>query len=584
MPDPAGINPENIVAPSFEEYYHFDGDQEGRLPYFSRLLQDCPSQREYLDSAVSTIGWVEELSIVQSICAACKFNTIISDLSIIQDERLLENNDPYMVNHVVVYKERLARPRLLDAYIEAMAYMRTVDAEREPLVAHSHFYDYAHLTVPIDAHEAYCASDQSTQQFGMQGACRQRYSFQPFEGSTNPSVQAARFVGYLLRKLRLSGISHSLFKGAYFVGIPFHRSPYRPAVRFAGHGGSRSNHIDPFELLSERRASPGGGLFVVITPTIENASSMEWLRLCVISLHAMLTRATLSDSATRLGYQLTYNDLLANSFHLALNGLKIIQSDDICRAVSTTFRVPPQMSDLVPMLQNNESVASGLLTGLRRAVLGENVARAAMAFAEMTSSFDETGTSQHPIRSKFSSNSRTLLSDVITDAAFMVNEFVPEDERLATIDVSVRHTGPDSRSNGNWYLTRGYLHTAIIRGLFCELLLNASQYGKRMPGKREGTEVVLVMCTISTDARGGMRCALENDNRKPNGGNDEGGFLRRMARVFRLVKGIELTFGSKGNGKSSFRVELWLGPITCVVDHDGLQTGSRSYEVAPAWE
>lgn len=576
-----------MAAKSFAEFYGFNPEEP--LAFFPKLLVECPiSEEPSCNTSVEDVSWVAEaIRPIRTLCEAFQFEVLLADLTIIQDERLIQRDqeDPYLVNHLVSYRDRrtgsVSEPTVINAYRAAMNYMATDEAGRDPLVPHPLFYQYAYLATPVAEHADFKNLGTATPGALCQSCCRQRYVYERGPGRQDPQAQLGRLLGAFLRNLGEGDEGlRAEFGGAVFLAVPFHRSPYKPAMSGQEliEGGAADLENEARSSSDQQSASPGGGVFLLVKPAVA-VETTDWqgpIERLACSLQSLLTRAALTESFSRLNVQLTYNDLLSTMLHGAVHVVRGIGAGDLCRAVSR--RTPPEGPEdfYSPAFREDRRSAESLVSALKRAVLGENIADAMLSFAEM--SFDRGFAGE--LREKFQNTEAATVADLIQDARDLVNHAASRrvGKVGSAVPVIVDHleTGPDGPSDGCWMIPPGYVDTRLLMGVFAEVLRNASQYGKR---QHDGQ--VAVECRINAnEARDGLVCIFSNESTSPRKDSADvvGGFLRRMGRVFSQFPGLNLGYSQQSdNDRSTFTVKVTLGTVK------SLNERMQSQAIPPLW-
>lgn len=542
------------------DYYRFDRDLV--FPSFPQLLQDCPATEEVVyGPQVETTDWVlSALSGTKRVCERFAFKVLLADLSIIQDQRLLNGQHPYLVNHVACYRE-FEDAAVSSAYKKAMLFMKSKQAGEDPLVPHPWFYEYLYLATPVREHAQFSHHTQvepcsPTTQI----AFRQRYPYEPGPGKQPVEEQLGRLLRAFLENLPCNAAG--LFERSVLFAVPFHRSPFQPVLSGTPEHGDFPESI--WKLATSHDPSPGGALFLFVEPLQSSSADVEK---CAVSLQRMMTRATLAESSSQLGTQLTFNNLLSSIVHGGVNAIRAIGSGDLCRAVSEA--VPPtSIEDLYPVFRQDARTANDLILALNQALMGEDTAAALLSFVEMN-------LDRGVFRRKFQNPEATKLHQLLIDSELMVNGIASRSQAsqfgYAPVGLTVHEIGPTSDHNGGWCIPEGYLDAKIIRGLLLEIVRNAAMYGAR---SSDGT--VTLRCDVRPHVRGGVVCCFRNEATKRT--DMVGGFLLRMSRVLARLRGLELTF-QPDELSGTFNVDLWLGPLSIE-----RQSSKNVYEVSPSWQ
>lgn len=175
--------------------------------------------------------------------------------------------------------------------------------------------------------------------------------------------------------------------------------------------------------------------------------------------------------------------LLGTMLHGSSNAVRMVRASDLCKTISR--KIPPtRIEDLRFRVLHKKSDAPDdrsaqyLVDAARTALLGEDTAAALLALSEMQFNSDV-------VREKVMNEEPVAVVQLIHEAVEMIN-FRPIRQRSKRwkIDISInvestqKEVSPPSPER--WIFPKGYLSHKIIRGIFCELITNAGQHGKKI--------------------------------------------------------------------------------------------------------
>jgi hypothetical protein len=542
-----------VLAKRTEEVFGFDN--KSILPFFPELLRNCPQTSEYVhDDAFYKTAWVRNsFSSINHVCKWFGYDVVIGELAIVQDKLTVRRDEKKsMVNYVVCHCDTIDRVVSL-GYERAFTSLPFI-----PPVNSTDFYEYAYICT--EPYKPNAIDSDSDSKYDRRTALRRSQPVPtPSEVSTKEDSpgQIRWFQNWVAKNL---GPSASVLTGTFYLAIPFHRvhsqdDPYAEV-------------LDP---LGQKKATPGGGLFLVLRPRGRRADFRESsLEPCVIGLQLLLSRATLTETTSEFGNQLSYNHFMSSMLHGSINAIRSIKTGDLCRALAVLGGVPPR--GVEDLKDSSEINREGLVLALNQAVQAEDTAAAMLSFIEMN-------INDKIVRLKFQNQLRKPIRELIDEAVGMVHTTSKDPMcRYAAIQFDYDEVGPEGL-HGRWVIPPNYLDANIIRGLFLELIRNAATHGRR----DEDRDVVLLRVRVSPDSvhENCVKCTFTNQIAPTYQDGDDvvGGFLKRVWLVTRNL-GCSLEWAKI----QSPRTDNPLFEVTARLNQMQVEDERSTKIVAPVWE
>jgi len=491
------------------------------------------------------------LDAISDACHDHDVRPLITELALIADRRMLSDGLEYFVSFVGVdnaLESGAGEAALIMAkYIDALSLMKQNGGE--PIVPHPHLYSMSHEQgTPPSNNGMFILNEQSlTCPTGLSdklgkanygGIRGLRYKFKPIASPTQRVSDRIKFYfDTLLDSLAaqpglVSSQAFSLLRQSAFIVIPFIRPHYQSAV---------FENEDALAREAWQAGAPAGVLFSFITATKSNNSPPEVDRFLRLGrdLQSLLSIASLRESYSALSAVLSIKELFGSMTHGTVNTIRSIRSEQIGLILANDpLPTTPDAFRIEEIRNNKEQYAKPLIQALHRAVLGEDTACALLSFAEIQ-------IWDGKIRPKFQSPGDISLREIVSEAHAMVC-FNANGIDYYPIELDM----VDSAT-----IPKHYLDRKIIRGILCEILLNASGHGAR---STEG--VVSLQCRVSSIVNG-ISCVFSNrvsdDIRISKQGN-----LVRLRQVLKSLRGIDLRFPEFVLKGDEFIVTLDLGPLT----------------------
>ena len=531
------------------EIYGFDSGEE-KYPFFPALLEGASKVLEEVHKDnVEDIGWVRSaLSFVKPICQKFGFEVLLADLTVIQDARLGDrstNEDSYLVNYVLCYRELRNEPEIQKAYRRTLKFMGADEAGKDPLIPNPWFYQYAYLSRPVDS-PTDGSSDLTSGDAPWQSAFRQRYPYSPGPGQQNVKTQLERLQRRFLEELKGAG---NLFGGSILLAVPFRRSPFQPLM------SGEPVEKKPGSLVTSNypTPSPGGGLFLFIKPSGEPyAVKSNWddqIERCAYRLGRFLMEAALAESLNQLNVQLDRQKQMYLAAHIVGNIIKSIGIGSL--------------RGIINSLPNKQSLEVKALSSMANSLdLKLSTLAAMWALVEISGQEGE-------IPEKHQNSQGMSVRDIITQARDISND--KEEQTTATPKLVEISSSPSE----NWTLPKQYLDSAIVRGIVLEIFQNCSRHGegKHRAGKEEvSVKVIFSQRNLDLIISIGCPCkddgwTREDEDNKENvivvkKGESRVSFLTRLVECCRGITGLGISSHIKRSSHATFYcTHLKLGGI-----------------------
>lgn len=498
------------------------------------------------------------------ICKQFEYEPVIIEFSLILDERLVKDAQKRFFVSLLYFALKggdIVKSRLAAAtYAKAMNLMNTDIAQREPIIPHPKLYDpkYGCIVKKLRETTDNAPLEQGTSSISQAAPLYTAYQI-PFirhEGETDIEQQVNLFLNKLLESSSEVPEMSSSLSGLRFMIIPVVRP--RKTGLFLPTGLRTA-------VKGTEWGVPAGCIFLFLRPPVDEKRDhyVELTR----ALRLMITRSCLYEMSYAFDDSLHKEALFGGMVHGTVNAIRSIGASELCKSIS--YKTPPETpADLnIRIFSKHEDkpdddAAKYLISALNHAILGEDTAAMLLSFSEMQ-------LSAGLIRMKFQNKLPISLDQVLTQALDLVNANAARSRtgNYAQVELVIDNAKSDSLKGEleKWVIPQHYLNAKIVRGLFSELLRNASQYGKRH-GKK-------VIVTYNFQLVGDEELQIEFTNQTKKEGDKvdpettTSGFLIRTQRALAGISGISLEFSRLPN--NYYRSALILGKITAQLKGNG---------------
>lgn len=519
--------------------------------------------RERLSPSVSN-QVSRNLAPIIKICRRFDYEPVIVEFSLILDERLIRDTEKRFFVSLLYFALKGGGSekslKAADTYAAAMDFMNSKMAGNEPIIPHPDLYLPKNgsivMKLPQIAEDALLESGASHVSESKPVYSAYKIPFIEHDGKTDAAHQVNIFLDKLIDLSKNIPEMSSSLSGLRFMLLPI----VRPEKR----GG-----LSPKGLATSIKKTswgvPAGSIFLFLKPP-ENEMRRHYVEL-TRALRLMVTRSCLHEMSYAFDDSLQKEALFGGMVHGTVNAIRSIGASELCNAIS--YRTPPETPDDLNIRifskhedKPDDEAARELILALNHAVLGEDTAAMLLSFSEMQ-------LSAGIIRQKFQNDSEVSIDLILTQAVDLVNANAARaragDYARVELVLGNDESQPLKVSLKNWIIPKHYLNAKIIRGLFSELLRNASQYGKR----KENTVTV----TYNFRPVGDEGFKIEFTNQTTKEGDEveseatTSGFLSRTQTALIGISGIKLEFTRLAN--NYYRSSLVLGKITAQLEGNG---------------
>jgi len=507
------------------------------------------------------------ISPIRELCRLLGYDTLVTELAVIKDQRLLGPDEPPFFVSVMEFGggSKEVRMDMARCYGEAMDQMDAPGTERTPIVPHPDLNNHAAIFGSIGTATSYSkALPTSVETEKHIAAYRYSYASVHAEGGAIREVEAF-YEAFYNELSTLDPTLSQKVEGAEFLVIPI--------TRPRGEGQSDSqiesqNH--GYEGFNRRNA---GALFLLLQPRDEPDRQRDHsLKTLARRLHLMLVMASLNESFSSHEVTLRERSLFEGLVHGSVNAVRAIRSNNLEMLLSKRDGPPKHPDDLkFRLLKLDEDVvaeeeAELLIKYLRLSGMAENTAVALLSFSEMQ-------LTRGAVREKFQNVrfGKSRIEKVISDSVDLVNNYVDlsrganqgADRASDPAPIDLNYSAPGDE---DWYIPPRFISKSIIKGIIHEILKNASRHGRKdMFGH------VNISCKVQwSEGDEELICHFTNEMPKVAGEvSDEWkstvGFLERSKRALNGIPGLALDFGIVTDAKV-FRAELRLGRVHAMTD------------------